>query len=208
MLSEAAALLVMAFARLVTAVRPEWRGCTPEARPRIYFANHASHGDFVLIWTVLPRAVRRITRPVAGADYWTRSALRRYFADHVFKAVLIDRDAAARTQNPVAQMTDAVDAGNGLILFPEGTRNTTGEKLLPFKSGLFHLARSRPQIELVPVWIDNINRVLPKGEFVPVPILCTVTFGAPLKLEKKEDKADFLDRARGALLRLSEKVAA
>lgn len=208
MLSEAAALLVMAFARLVTAVRPEWRGCTPEARQRIYFANHASHGDFVLIWTVLPRAVRGITRPVAGADYWTRSALRRYFADHVFKAVLIDRDAAARTQDPVAQMTEAVDAGSGLILFPEGTRNTTGEVLLPFKSGLFHLARTRPQIELVPVWIENINRVLPKGEFVPVPLLCTVTFGAPLKLEAGEQKADFLDRARAALLRLSEKVAA
>jgi 1-acyl-sn-glycerol-3-phosphate acyltransferase len=207
MLSEAAALLVMAFARLVTAVRPEWRGCTPEPRPRIYFANHASYGDFVLIWTVLPRAVRSITRPVAGADYWTRSALRRYVTDHVFKAVLIDRDATARTQDPLAQMTEAIDAGSGLILFPEGTRNTTGEKLLPFKSGLFHLARSRPQVELNPVWIDNINRVLPKGEFLPVPLLCTVTFGAPLKLEG-EDKAEFLDRARTALLRLSEKVAA
>lgn len=202
MLSQVAGVAVMALARLVTAVRPEWRGCTPEARPRIYFANHVSHGDFVLVWTVLPREARRITRPVAGADYWSRSALRRFFADRVFNAVLIDRDPSARTQDPVAQMAEGLDAGSGLILFPEGTRNTTDEVLLPFKSGLFHLARSRPEVELVPVWIDNLNRVLPKGAFVPVPLLCTVVFGVPLRLDPGEDKDRFLERARSALLGL------
>lgn len=208
MLSEIAAIAVTALARLATAVRPEWRGCTPQARPRIYFANHASHGDFVLVWTVLPLEARRTTRPVAGADYWSRSRLRRFFADRVFKAILIDRDPAARTQDPVSQMAAALDTGSGLLLFPEGTRNTTSEVLLPFKSGLYHLARSRPEIELVPVWIDNLNRVLPKGEFVPVPLLCSVVFGAPLRIEPEEEKTRFLDRARAALLSLRDKETA
>jgi 1-acyl-sn-glycerol-3-phosphate acyltransferase len=194
-----AATAVIGFARFVTGVRGSWRDGAPDPRPRVYFANHNSHGDFVLIWTVLPPALRRRTRPVAGADYWTVGALRRFFGDRVFHAVLIDRNRAARQQDPVALMAGALDAGSSLILFPEGTRNTTEERLLPFKSGLYHL----PHVELLPVWIENLNRVMPKGEFVPVPLLCTVTFGAPLTLREGEDKARFLERARDALLALA-----
>ena len=195
-----AAAAVTSFARIVTGVRGNWRDCAPDPRPRVYFANHNSHGDFVLIWTVLPPALRRLTRPVAGADYWNASPLRRFFGTRVFRAVLIDRNPTTRQDDPIALMAGSLDAGTSLILFPEGTRNTTDERLLPFKSGLFHLAGARPQVELVPVWIENLNRVMPKGEFVPIPLLCTVTFGAPLRLQAGEDKAAFLERAQAALL--------
>ena len=202
-LETLAGMAVIGFARFVTAVRGNWRDCAPDPRPRVYFANHNSHGDFVLIWTVLPRTLRYLTRPVAGADYWTVSALRRFFGERVFHAVLIERDRNQRQQDPIALMAGALDAGSSLILFPEGTRNTTEQRLLPFKSGLYHLAAARPQIELLPVWIENLNRVLPKGEFVPIPLLCTVTFGAPLSLQAGEDKTQFLERARAALLALA-----
>jgi len=200
-----AAMAVIGFARLVTGVRANWRDCAPDPQPRVYFANHNSHGDFVLIWTVLPPALRRLTRPVAGADYWTVSAPRRFFGERVFRAVLIDRNRDIRQEDPIALMSTALDAGSSLILFPEGTRNTTEQRLLPFKSGLYHLAAARPKIELVPVWIENLNRVMPKGEYVPIPLLCTVTFGAPITLRPDEDKTQFLDRARGALLALPER---
>jgi 1-acyl-sn-glycerol-3-phosphate acyltransferase len=202
-LETLAAYAVIGLARVVTGVRGNWRDCAPDPRPRVYFANHNSHGDFVLIWTVLPRALRRLTRPVAGADYWTVSGLRRFFGQRVFRAVLIERDRAARQEDPIAQMAGAIDQGSSLILFPEGTRNTTEQRLLPFKSGLYHLAAARPQIELLPVWIENLNRVMPKGEFVPIPLLCTVTFGAPLSVRDGEDKDAFLGRARTALLGLA-----
>ena len=195
-----AAAAVTGFARIVTGVRGNWRDCAPDPRPRVYFANHNSHGDFVLIWTVLPPALRRLTRPVAGADYWNVSPLRRFFGTRVFRAVLIDRNPTTRQGDPIALIAASLDTGTSLILFPEGTRNTTDERLLPFKSGLFHLAGARPQVELIPVWIENLNRVMPKGEFVPIPLLCTVTFGAPLRLQQGEDKAAFLERARAALL--------
>jgi 1-acyl-sn-glycerol-3-phosphate acyltransferase len=199
-LEALAAAAVTSFARIVTGVRGNWRDCAPDPRPRVYFANHNSHGDFVLIWTVLPPALRRLTRPVAGADYWNVSPLRRFFGTRVFRAVLIDRNPTTREGDPIALMAASLDTGTSLILFPEGTRNTTDERLLPFKSGLYHLANSRPQVELIPVWIENLNRVMPKGEFVPIPLLCTVTFGAPLRLQEGEDKAAFLERARSALL--------
>jgi 1-acyl-sn-glycerol-3-phosphate acyltransferase len=198
-----AAVAITSFAWLVTGVRGIWLGCAPNARARVYFANHASHGDFVLIWTVLPAALRRLTRPVAGADYWLVNATRRYIGERVFRAVLIDRNPQTRQADPVSLMTQALGQGSSLILFPEGTRNTTDQQLLPFKSGLYHLAGARPDVDLIPVWIANLNRVMPKGELVPIPLLCTVTFGAPLALDPAEDKDAFLDRARTALLALA-----
>jgi 1-acyl-sn-glycerol-3-phosphate acyltransferase len=198
-----AAFAVTGFARLVTGVRGNWLGIAPDLKPRVYFANHNSHGDFVLIWTVLPRPMRRMTRPVAGSDYWLTNGVRRFFGEQVFRAVLIDRDRKSRQDDPIALMTQALDQNESLILFPEGTRNTTDARLLPFKSGLFHLASARPHVDLVPVWIENINRVMPKGEFLPIPLLCTVTFGAALNLADGENKTVFLDRARAALLALA-----
>jgi 1-acyl-sn-glycerol-3-phosphate acyltransferase len=203
MVERLLASAITLFARAATGVRAEWTGCAPVPGRRIYFANHSSHGDFVLIWTVLPPALRQATRPVAAADYWTKGALRRYCGERLFRAVLIERNPEARQADPVALMALALDEGSSLILFPEGTRNTTSETLLPFRSGLYHLARLRPDLDCVPVWIDNLNRVMPKGEFLPVPLLCSVAFGAPLRLDPGEEKSAFLDRARRALLALS-----
>jgi len=192
---------VTGIARGFTGVRAHWLGCTPGPVPRIYFANHTSHVDFVLIWTVLPPAQRRAVRPVACAEYWLANRLRRFVSERFFQAVLIDRNPEP-PRHPIALMATVLDAGSSLIVFPEGTRKTGPERLLPFKGGLYHLARSRPDVELVPVWIENLSRVMPKGEFVPVPLLCSVTFGTPLRMSGGEDKAAFLDRTRHALLEL------
>ena len=196
------------FARIVTAPRAIWQGIEPVPRQRIYFANHTSNGDFVLIWTVLPAMLRRRTRPVAALDYWLAKPLRAFIGRDVFNAVLIDRRPEARVDDPVSLMTQALDEGASLILFPEGLRNMGDDPLLPFKSGLYHLARQRPEVDLVPVWISNLNRIMPKGEVVPLPLICTLTFGAPLHLAPDEEKQPFLDRASAALLSLRGEGAA
>lgn len=190
------------FARFMTAPRAIWQGIEPVPHQRVYFANHSSNGDFVLFWTTLPAPLRRQTRPVAALDYWLKSPLRAFIGREVFNAVLIDRRPEARTEDPVTQMVTALDQGSSLIIFPEGQRNSSDEPLLPFKSGLYHLARTRPQVDLVPVWIANLNRVMPKGEVIPVPLICTLTFGAPLHLTLDEPKDAFLARATQALLAL------
>jgi 1-acyl-sn-glycerol-3-phosphate acyltransferase len=202
-LAQVAASAIIFFARMITAVRGIWQGIEPVRRQRVYFANHVSHGDFVLVWTVLPERLRRRTRPVAGSDYWMKSLLREFIGRDVFKSVLIDRDPETRTEDPIEKMVEALDDNASLIVFPEGTRNGTDQPLLPFKSGLYHLAKSRPSVDLVPVWIANLNRVMPKGEFVPIPLICTVTFGAPIHVAEGEEKAEFLERATAALLALS-----
>ena len=189
-------------ARIITGVRAVWRGCAPEARQRIYYANHSSHFDFVLIWAVLPLPLRAVSRPVAAADYWQANGLRRYLIGAVFNGVLIERAPPARHGNPLQPMTDALAGGDSLILFPEGTRNPD-PGLLPFKPGLYHLAHAYPKVEMVPVWIENVGRVMPKGSLIPVPLLCSMTFGQPLTLAEGEGKADFLARARDSLLALA-----
>lgn len=198
----AAGELIMLFARTLTGVRAIWRGSLPEPAQRVYFANHGSHGDFVLIWTTLPGRMRRVTRPVAGQDYWSASLLRRFIGNQVFNALLIDREHASGATSPVDNMAEALRRGESLIIFPEGTRNTGETPLLPFKSGLFHLGRRCPHVELVPVWIDNIRRVIPKGQWLPVPMVCSVSYGAPLVVDPEEEKDAFTRRAEAAVLAL------
>lgn len=194
--------VLCAAAQLITGVRAVWRGCEPEPRPRVYFANHRSHGDFLLIWSALPQGLRRRTRPVAGADYWLAGAFRRYVAQRVFRGVLIERTPDRHHANPIDLMSDVVAAGESLIVFPEGTRNL-GDGLLPLKPGIWHLAKSNPEVEFVPVWIENLGRVMPKGALLPVPLLCTLTFGQPLRFTPGEPKEPFLQRVREALLSLA-----
>jgi 1-acyl-sn-glycerol-3-phosphate acyltransferase len=183
----------------VRAVRPPGE---PSAQQTLYYANHASHGDFVLLWSTLPPELRRRTRPVAGRDYWLASRLRRFVGEKVFCAVMIRRDASQPGPSPVDQLVEVLGEGSSLIFFPEGTRNTGDTVLQPFRSGLFHVATACPAVRMVPVWIDGIREVLPKGALLPVPSQCTVFFGEPLRLRPGEDKDAFIARARQALLDL------
>lgn len=200
-LAVAANALLLGLTRLVTGAQGRWLGCPPAAEQRIYFANHQSHLDLMMIWAALPRDLRAITRPVAARDYWS-GGLRHWLTTAVFNAVYVTRRRATDdASDPLAPLAEAIASGDSLILFPEGTRGHQVDPG-PFKSGLFHLAEKFPDVELVPAWIDNVQRVMPKGEIVPVPILCSVTFGVPIRLEAGEDKQHFLSRARLAVMAL------
>ena len=201
--------MIATLIQILTGVQARWRGIEPLLEDgtiprRVFFANHQSNLDAVVIWASLPLRVRRVTRPVAARDYWDRTWLRRRLAARTFNAVLIDRVHVTRSNNPMIALEQAA-ATSSLILFPEGTRRTDEDAdVAPFKSGLFHLARKDPNLELVPVYLENLNRILPKGELLFVPLLAVVTFGCPLRLNEGERKDDFLECAREALVKLRE----
>ena len=204
-LADLMGLLLAFIARVITGTQGHWKGCPPTAEQRIYFANHQSHFDWVLIWAALPKDLRASTRPIAARDYWTATPFKHWLTREVFNAVFVSRQRSD-DQDPLEPLLEALQHGDSLVIFPEGTRSNKGEPM-PFKSGLYHLAEQFAQVQLIPTWIDNVQRVMPKGEVVPVPILCTVTFGAPLALGEDEDKAAFLERARAAMLALRPRMS-
>ena len=241
MLAKLMGYFLLGLVRVLTGSQARWYGCPPKAEQRIYFANHQSHADLVLIWAALPEELRSITRPIAARDYWTKSPFRQWITTAVFNAIYVERQAATPPTapaaavvadsaqpggpdpaseappppspealraalpegDPLAPLVRALESGDSIIIFPEGTRGH-GDDPQPFKSGLFRLAQMFPHVVLVPAWINNVQRVIPKGEVVPVPILCSVTFGAPIQLEPGEERRPFLDRARRAVMALRE----
>ncbi len=190
-------------ARFFSGFTVRWIDCQPDYCQRVYFANHTSHLDAVVLWSALPRELRRLTRPVAAQDYWAKTPWRRFLASS-FNALLIDRKEIKVHQSPVESMLKEIGNTYSLIVFPEGSRAEEGE-MGQFKSGLYYLAKKRPDLELVPVYMDNMNRILPRGEFLPVPLLSSITIGPPIWLESGEQKTDFLNRAREAVRALKDR---
>jgi len=203
MLRELSTGAVLGATRLLVGAAPRWVGCGPEPRCRVYFANHTSHLDTVVMCAALPPGLRAVTRPVAALDYWGGSALRRYFAVTCLHAILIDRSGNRDpAHDPLEPLLAALNAGESLLIFPEGTRGH--ERLpVPFRSGLYHLARQVPEAEFVPVYLDNAHRAMPKGAFLPVPLFVSAHFGAPISLQPGETKDAFLARARDAVVALA-----
>ena len=191
-------------ARLLTGTRSLWIGCQPVPKQRIYYANHNSHIDFILLWSSLPKKKKKKTKPVAASDYWLKDGFRQFLIQDTFNGVTIRRNQQDNT-DPLQPVKDALEQGYSIIFFPEGTRNLNDDiDLLPFKSGLYNLHKQFPEIEIVPVWISNLRRVMPKGAFIPLPLLSTVCFGCPLEQHLEMDKTSFIDYAQKQLLELKE----
>lgn len=127
----------------------------------------------------------------------------RRFLANSFNALLIDRKEIKVHQSPVDLMLQEIGNTYSLILFPEGGRTEDGN-MGEFKSGLYYLAKKRPDLELVPVYMENLNRILPRGEYFPVPLLSSISIGPPIWLEAGEPKAAFLERARTAVKALRQ----
>jgi 1-acyl-sn-glycerol-3-phosphate acyltransferase len=189
--------------RLLVGAYPRWLGSAPTAAQRIYFANHTSHMDTIVLWAALPASLRANTRPVAAKDYWDKPGIRGRIARDELNVVMVDRSREDPNADPLDPLRDALEHGFSLIIFPEGTR-AAQPRPGPFKSGLHHLASEFPQVELIPVYIENLHRSMPKGALLPVPIICTVRFGAPLARRAAEEKDAFLERARAAVIGLAD----
>ncbi len=202
MLATLMSYVLLGVVRLLTGSQARWWGCPPKAEQRIYFANHQSHADLVMIWAALPKELRSRTRAIAARDYWTKTPFRQWLTTAVFNVIYVSRERTA-DEDPLEPLIEALHHGDSIILFPEGTRGHQ-EEPQAFKAGLYNLALKFPHIELIPAWINNVQRVMPKGEVVPVPVLCSVTFGAPIRVLPGEERRAFLDRARHAVISLRD----
>jgi 1-acyl-sn-glycerol-3-phosphate acyltransferase len=200
-------LVLIGLTRFLVGGHAHWVGTVPQERQRIYFANHGSHLDALLLWSALPRELRATTHPAAAQDYWGTGTVKRFLAQKGLNAVLVDRSRSSASGDALAPLRKVLAEGRSLILFPEGTRS--GDRIPgPFKSGLYRLAMEFPGAELIPAYLDNPARSLPKGAYLPLPIICRTHFGAALEPIGDEGKEQFLERARAAVAALAPPVEA
>ncbi|WP_413042720.1 lysophospholipid acyltransferase family protein [Pseudomonas sp. YJ42] len=193
--------LLISILRLLLGASARFESTPDLSGQRIYFANHTSHIDTLAIMAALPKEARLNTKPVAAADYWGKNRFLRYIATRGLNSVLINRQSKDG-EDPLEPVRQVMEQGCSVIIFPEGTRSF---QALPgeFKSGLYRLHRAFPQAHLVPIYLDNLYRSMPKGKHVPLPIICTIRIGDPLAVLENEEIGDFLNRAREAVVRLA-----
>jgi 1-acyl-sn-glycerol-3-phosphate acyltransferase len=194
--------LLISLLRLLLGASARFESTPDLSGQRIYFANHTSHIDTLAIMAALPKEARLNTKPLAAADYWGKNRFLRYIATRGLNSVLINRQSKDG-EDPLEPVRQVMEQGCSVIIFPEGTRRF---QALPgeFKSGLYRLHQAFPQAHLVPVYLDNLYRSMPKGKHVPLPIICTIRIGDPLAVLENEEIGDFLNRAREALMRLAQ----
>ncbi len=170
----------------------------------IIVSNHASHVDTLVLLSLLPLRRLKEVRPVAAADYWTRNRLVYALVSFLFNILPIPRRPSLRN-NPLKIMERALEEGYSLVIYPEGTRSY-GESVGPFKGGVAHLIKRRPDIAVIPVFISNTWKVLPKGHFLPLPLFVEVAVGEPMRFSGKESREEILNRLREAVAGLRDSL--
>ena len=172
------AVLLRPFLAMFIGIRVSGRAHLPEADPFILVANHSSHLDTAALLSLFPVSRLRRIRPCAAADYFEATASRSFVSRWLFNVLPIRRTRDATGEDPIATMREALARGESLVLFPEGTRGS-GAEMAPFRHGVAVLSEQMPNVPIVPVYLVNMGRSLPKGEFLPIPLFCEVRIGPP-----------------------------
>lgn len=185
-------ILVRPVLLIILGLNMRGREQLPKDGPAIIAANHNSHLDTLTLLALFPLRDLPKLRPVAAADYFMRNKVLAWFALNIIGIIPITRGVS---KNPLAPLEEALDRGDILILFPEGSRGEP-EKRADFKRGVAYLAKARPGVPVHPVFIYGLGKALPKGSLLLVPFNCDVV-AAPAIYWSGEVRAmlDALDNA-------------
>ena len=198
--------LFLAFVRFYCRLEIDGIEHVPTSGAFMLASNHASHADTAVIFSALPRALRKRVVAAAAQEYFFDNGFRQFISRVLFNTIPVPRKITT-SADPLRHVVRALREGYGVVLYPEGTRSRTGE-LGPFRSGIGRLAAEFPDVPIIPVWLEGTARVLPtKGLPIPRPVKVKVQFGEPLKNEQawltnKRTWKVVSNRVRDAVIRL------
>lgn len=145
----------------------------------IIVANHNSHWDTLAIMATVPYEIFKNLKPVAAGDYFAGKGLKRWVTNNVLDLLLIPRKRKGDV-SPLDQVRASLKSGKSILIFPEGTRGES-EIMQDLKPGAAKLASEFPQIKVVPVQLEGMGKILPKGAKLPVPSMGSVKYMTYIK---------------------------
>ena len=196
-------LIVRPVILLVTGIHVCGRENLPRQGPCIIAANHNSHLDTLALMSLFPLAQIESVRPAAAADYFFKNKILTWFSLNVLGIIPVQRKVQKKDGHPLKKIHQALDAGESIIFFPEGSRGEP-ERMMPFKNGIAHLARRYPDMPVLPVYIHGAGKSLPRGEALLVPFILDVKIAAPLQYNDMEEEGG--KRRQAFINRLEKKI--
>jgi len=153
----------------------------------ILIANHNSHMDTMAIMSSIPSRYIHRVHPIAAADFFGGSKFKEKLMRYMVNATLIPRKRAESEEDvdPIQLMSNLIEKGRSIIVYPEGSRGVPGV-MTDFKKGIGYLINKHPHVDVVPVYLDGIHKTLPKGKNLILPYNCKIIFGDSIQFDSFE----------------------
>ena len=182
-------LFVRCFVLILLGLNIRRKNLLPKSGPAIIVANHNSHLDTMVLISLFPLSLLPNVRPVAAADYFLKNKYMAWFSQKIIGIIPVTRGGGTKFKDPLEPCYEALERGEILILFPEGTRGEP-EKISDFKKGVSWIVEKYPDAPVTPIFIHGLGKAMGKSDFLPVPFFCDIFVGSPLAY--KTSKEDFM----------------
>jgi len=169
-------LIVRPVVLIILGLNIRGRNNLPMNGPALIAANHNSHLDTMVLFSLYPLSRVHKLRPVAAADYFLSNRIFAWFSLNVIGIIPLQRTGTTKKEDLFSECHQALDQQDILILFPEGTRGKP-EQTSKLKKGIYYLIKDRSDVQITPVVTHGLGRALPRGEALFVPFNCDVVIG-------------------------------
>ena len=194
--------LVRPLVLIISGVSLKGKENLPSKGPAILVANHNSHLDTMVIMSLFSLKTLEKVRPIGAEDYFCNKPYKKWLSKNLIDLIALKRRPSKADGHPFGEIYKALDNGDIVLLFPEGSRGDP-EVMKPFKTGIAHMAKDYPDVPVVPLSIYGAGKALPRGEALFVPFIIEVNVGEAVYYDYK-DKLEYTKNLEKCVFRLEE----